>query len=102
MAYCARHSLPSRRHEAFCRLFGAEKIVEYVGGFLGHFMVRKVAASEELLRTSGTVMAKRMAWLAEHAAPGVVVLRAEQADPDRVRAGHSRPRLGETGAFATG
>jgi hypothetical protein len=54
--------------QAFCRLFGAEKIAESVGEFLGYFMVRKVAATEELLRASGTVVAKLVAWLAERQA----------------------------------
>src|SRR4051794_16307264 len=58
MAHCAHHRWPSRRHHACCRLFGAEKIIESLGEFLGYFMVRKVAASEELLRASGTIMAK--------------------------------------------
>jgi hypothetical protein len=52
--------------QAFCHLFGTEKIVESVGEFLGYFMIRKVAASGELLRASGTVMGKLVAWLAEH------------------------------------
>jgi hypothetical protein len=54
--------------QAFCHLFGAEKIVESVGEFLGYFMIRKVAASEALLRASGTVIAKLVAWLAERGA----------------------------------
>jgi hypothetical protein len=65
--------------QAFCRLFGAEKIVESVGEFLGYFMVRKVAASEELLRASGTVSAKLVAWLAERGA----VSPAEARDAQR-------------------
>jgi len=54
--------------QAFCRLFGAEKIVESVGEFLGYFMVRKVAASEALLRAAGTVIARLVAWLSERGA----------------------------------
>ena len=34
----------SADEEAFCRLFGAEKIADSVGEFLGYFMIRKVAA----------------------------------------------------------
>lgn len=52
--------------EAFTHLFGAEQIVENLGGFLGYFMVRKVLAGEDLLRAAGTVTKKLCAWLAEH------------------------------------
>jgi hypothetical protein len=51
--------------EAFTRLFGPEKIVNHLGEFLGYFMVRKVMASEDLLRASGTVTKKLAAWLHE-------------------------------------
>ena len=51
--------------EAFTKLFGAEKIVENLGEFLGYFMVRKVMAGQELLRASGTVTKKLAAWLHE-------------------------------------
>ena len=49
---------------AFCRLFGPEKIPEHLGEFLGYFMVRKVMASQQLLKASGTVTGKLMTWLA--------------------------------------
>jgi hypothetical protein len=49
---------------AFCRLFGPEKIPEHLGAFLGYFMVRKVMASRQLLKASGTVTAKLITWLA--------------------------------------
>ncbi len=39
--------------EAYCHLFGPEKIVDHLGEFLGWFMVRKVMAGEDLLRASG-------------------------------------------------
>lgn len=42
-------------HREFCQLFGPEKIVESLGGFLGHFMIRKVLAGEDLKRAAGTV-----------------------------------------------
>ncbi|MGH9087096.1 MAG: hypothetical protein ACRDYZ_03150 [Acidimicrobiales bacterium] len=51
---------------AFVRLFGADKIVDNLGEFLGYFMIRKVAAGEELLRAAGTVTKKLAKWLAEH------------------------------------
>lgn len=52
--------------EAFCHLFGPERIVDHYGEFLGYFMVRKVWASQELLRSAGTVTKKLAAWLHEH------------------------------------
>jgi hypothetical protein len=50
---------------AFCRLFGPEKIPAHLGEFLGYFMVRKVIASQELLKASGTVTGKFVRWLSE-------------------------------------
>lgn len=52
--------------EAFCRLFGPEYILEEIGEFLGYFMVRKVWAGQELLRSAGTVTNKLAGWLHEH------------------------------------
>ena len=49
--------------DAFCRLFGPEKIPDHLGEFLGYFMVRKVMAGQELLRASGTVTKKLVQWL---------------------------------------
>ena len=52
--------------EAYCHLFGPEKIVDHLGEFLGWFMVRKVMAGADLLRASGTVTKKLASWLQEH------------------------------------
>ena len=52
-------------HREFCQLFGPDKIVENLGGFLGYFMIRKVMASEDLKRVAGTVVKKLSEWLAE-------------------------------------
>ncbi len=49
----------------FCSIFGADKIVAAIPTFLGEFMIRKVAASESLLKSSGTVTKKLVKWLAE-------------------------------------
>jgi hypothetical protein len=49
--------------EAFCHLFGPEKIVDNLGEFLGYFMIHKVAAGKELLRASGTVTKQLTKWL---------------------------------------
>ena len=51
--------------DAFVHLFGPEKITENLGEFLGYFMIRKVAAGQELLRAAGTVTAKLADWLGE-------------------------------------
>ena len=39
---------------SFCQLFGADKITENLGGFLGYFMIRKVVAGEEVAVTNLT------------------------------------------------
>ncbi|RPF49467.1 hypothetical protein EDD75_0281 [Thermodesulfitimonas autotrophica] len=49
----------------FCAVFGPEKIPDCVNEFLSYFMVRKVLCGKDLLRTSGTVMKRLAAWLAE-------------------------------------
>ncbi len=52
--------------EAFCHLFGPEHILGNLPEFLGYFMLRKVMASQELLRSAGTVTKKLATWLYEH------------------------------------
>ena len=47
----------------FCEVFGPEHILDNVDEFLSYFMVRKVMASKELLRASGTVTKKLARWL---------------------------------------
>jgi hypothetical protein len=56
--------------EAFCRLFGPEYILSEVSEFLGYFMIRKVMAGQDLLRSSGTVTKKLANWLHEHGYAG--------------------------------
>ena len=70
--------------EAFCHLFGPEKIPEHLGEFLGYFMIRKVFASQELLKASGTVTKKLVRWLqargyVDEESAGDAVERAEDA-----------------------
>jgi len=50
----------------FCSIFGPDKIVMVLPTFLGDFMIRKVAASESLLRYSGTVTKRLMKWLGDN------------------------------------
>jgi hypothetical protein len=52
--------------EAFCHLFGPEHILQNLAEFLGYFMLRKVMAGQELLRSAGTVTKKLATWLYEH------------------------------------
>lgn len=73
--------------EAFCHLFGPEKIPEHLGEFLGYFMIRKVFASQELLKASGTVTKKLVRWLHSHGyidreLTGDAVERAQDAARD--------------------
>ena len=77
--------------DAFVRLFGPEKIVEGLGEFLDYFMVRKVMAGEELLRSAGTVTKKLAKWMAANgyldaAAAGEAVERGTSAARDLPRA----------------
>jgi hypothetical protein len=48
----------------FCRLFGPDKIVEELEGFLGHFMIRKVLGDAAAKKAAGTVVKKLSKWLA--------------------------------------
>src|SRR6266540_1072880 len=82
--------------QAFCHLFGPEKIPEHLGSFLGYFMVRKVFASRELLRAAGTVTGRLVRWLeregyVEADVAAEAIERAKAAARDLPRA----DRLGE-------
>jgi hypothetical protein len=77
--------------EAFCHLFGPEYILPEVSEFLGYFMVRKVMAGQDLLRSAGTVTKKLAIWLHEHgyageAARDLAVDRGATASRDLPRA----------------
>jgi hypothetical protein len=48
--------------DAFCRLFGSEKIPAHIDEFLDWFMVRKVMAGQDLLKASGD--RSRASWCA--------------------------------------
>jgi hypothetical protein len=50
---------------AFSELFGPEKIPYALGEFFGYFMIRKVIASDTLLRAAGTVTKRLAKWLGE-------------------------------------
>jgi hypothetical protein len=67
--------------EAFCHLFGPEKIPPHLGEFLGYFMVRKVMAGQELLKAAGTVTGKLVRWLEKeaHIEPEVAEIAIDRA-----------------------
>ena len=44
------YNAPGDKHLEFCQLFGPDKIVANLGGFLGYFMIRKVVAGQDLKR----------------------------------------------------
>ncbi len=76
--------------EAFCHLLGPEHILEHLGEFLGYFMVHKVIAGQELLRSAGTVAKKLAGWLHEH---GYASADAAQVAAERgARAARDLPR----------
>lgn len=49
----------------FCDLYGPDEIAPNVSPFLSYFMVRKVAAGQDLMRAAGTVTRKLGTWLAD-------------------------------------
>jgi len=55
-----------RKNLEFCSIFGPDKILSGLSTFLNYFMIRKVMASEALLRASGTVSKKLVKWLYEN------------------------------------
>jgi hypothetical protein len=57
--------LYNHRELEFCDIFGADKVLKNLPTFLNFFMIRKVMASEELLRAAGTVTKKLAWWLKE-------------------------------------
>lgn len=79
--------------EAFCHLFGPEHILGHLSEFLGYFMVRKVWASQELLRSAGTVTKRLATWLYEQGYVSddereIAVERGTEAARDLPRAEH--------------
>lgn len=78
---------------AFVHLFGADKIVDNLGEFLGYFMLRKVMASRGMLRSAGTVTKKLVRWLGDHGhiSPG----DARAAATTTTRAARDLPRADE-------
>lgn len=77
--------------EAFCHLFGPEHILGNVSEFLGYFMIHKVMANQELLRSAGTVTKKLATWLYEQhyvsdEERGIAVERGTDAARDLPRA----------------
>lgn len=83
--------------DAYCHLFPPAHIPAHLGGFLGYFMIRKVMAGEELLRTSGTVTKRLAKWLRDEG-----LISAEQAADAADRgaaATHDLPRAERLGTL---
>lgn len=51
--------------DAYCKLFGPDKIPGEMGSFLGDFMVRKVMAPRSVIAAAGPVIADLLDWLVE-------------------------------------
>lgn len=49
--------------DAYCRLFGADKIPGEIGAFVGYFMIRKVLAPKAVIASTGRVMGDLLDWL---------------------------------------
>jgi hypothetical protein len=63
--YDELHDAPGDAHREFCEIFGPAYILPQMGEFLNYFLVRKVLASQTLLRAAGTVTKRLAAWLAD-------------------------------------
>lgn len=92
---------------AFCGLVGPERIVTELGSFLGWFMVRKVIAGDDLLRTAGTVTKKLARWLeaqgyVESEAAADAVERGSEATRDLPAASRLTDALADLGWQARG
>ncbi len=49
--------------DAYCKLFGADKLPGEVGAFVGYFMIRKVAAPKAIIASTGRVVTDLLDWL---------------------------------------
>lgn len=81
--------------DAFAALFGPEEIVGIYGEFLGYFMIRKVAASQDELKAAATVTKKLARWLERH--DYVDNVAAGDAHERATEAGHDLPRVEKLG-----
>ena len=65
-AFFEKHyNAAGKEHREFCQIFGPDKIIGELGGFLGYFITRKVMAGADFKRLAGTVTKKLSKWLAE-------------------------------------
>lgn len=81
--------------EAFTRWCGPQRMVENYGEFLGYFIIRKVAASQDELKAAATVTKGLARWLARH---GYIDEDAAAAAHDRAsEAGRDLPRADKLG-----
>lgn len=80
-------------HREFCEIFGPERILPEVHGFLSWFMIRKVVAGKDMLHAAGTVTKKLAAWLAEKGY--VEPEEAREAKAEGAAAGRDLPKAEE-------
>lgn len=81
--------------EAFTRLCDPQQIVENYGEFLGYFMIRKVVASQQELKTAATVTKKLARWLGQH--DYIEKEAADDAHERAAEAGRYLPRADKLG-----
>jgi hypothetical protein len=67
--------------DAYCKLFGADKIPGEVGAFVGYFMIRKVVAPKTVTASTGRVITDLLDWLV-----GQGLLKQEEVADARARA----------------
>lgn len=84
-----QEALNAGDYEAFCHLFGPEHIPGHFGEFLGYFMVKKVLASQEVLRSAAAVTKKLTTWLYEQ---GYVSEEERNLGLDQAAAARDLPR----------
>ncbi len=84
-----QETLNAGDYQAFCHLFGPERIPEHFGEFLGYFMVKKVLASQDVLRSAATVTKKLATWLYEQ---GYVSEEERDLGLDQATAARDLPR----------
>ena len=83
--------------DAFTRLCDSQQIVENYGEFLGYFMIRKVAASQQELKAAATVTKKLARWLAQH--NYIEKEAADDAHERAAEAGRDLPRADKLGEY---
>jgi hypothetical protein len=90
-----RQAYEAGDEDAFCTQMSATYITDMLDEFLGYFMIRKVIASQELLRASGTVTKKLLRWLEDQG-----VIEDDAADIGVQKAADAARNLPKAGRLA--